>query len=142
MMLSLQRMARRRGATPRSPYLHALLALTLLVAQLGAFTHALSHFAAPDAGRFAAAISASPAYSPDGAPQQSSGGSGSTHQGDTLCALCSAFAGASAALVDCHFSYSAERVTPLPPERSARRVAASPFLSFSSRAPPPAFAVV
>jgi hypothetical protein len=128
MGLSIARFAQLPRRAPRRELAHALLLIVaLLVVQLGAFTHALTHFSGGEALLVSAEV-------PERAPFSEH--SNKSHQAEAGCALCSAFAGVASALASAAPLESVAHGTALL-ARSAVPYCCSPaFLSFSSRAPP------
>lgn len=125
---------RSRGSMPGRVAAHALLVLALLVAQIGAFTHALTHPFAHAGAAHAGAAHAQSALAdlPDADPAERPGGT----QSDGFCTLCSGYAGTAAVLLQSTVHGTAVPDVWPTPERRAQLLSTSPLLPFSSRAPP------
>jgi hypothetical protein len=126
MRLSVQRFANACGK-PHRALVHAWLIFALLMAQLGAFTHALSHVVALDTGVEVVANAAPPTPNSD---------SNSSHQADADCALCGAFAATGAALASQPAAWSVLDVAQVARTPDAYVVCVATLPPFSSRAPP------
>jgi hypothetical protein len=132
MKYSVYRIANRRGCRPRRLLAHAWLILALLVTQIGALTHTLTHHFAPDEARLQ--LSDASGLSAD-SPNKNSDRAQPQHD---ACALCSALAASGAALAAQPLAITASSQTHTLFRFETRSTSAPPFSFFSSRAPPAA----
>lgn len=130
MKLSVYRMANRRGAQPQRWLAHAWLILALLVMQVGALTHVLAHIAPSDDTQASEVR--------DTADQREAPESQGSQQTHSSCLLCTAFAATGAALVAQPLFQGGTQLALVDPTHYVVVVRTESYLSFSSRAPPPA----
>ncbi len=130
MKLSVYCMANRRGAQPQRWIAHAWLILALLVVQVSALTHALTHVA-PSNDTHAGEVR-------DYADQREAPDSQGSQQTHSSCLLCTAFAATGAALVAQPLLHARTQLALIDLVHYVVVVRTESYLSFSSRAPPPA----